>query len=153
MTKLWITVADAGGARIFSKMSETPGVTLLQELENPDGRAHTHDLVSDHRGQAEKGGTGVMSAMQPPTDPHEEKAIEFARKLNHILEKAAAAGEFDRLSLVAPPHFLGLLRAHLGPASKHRLDKCAAKDFKNVRPHEIAQRLHELLEQVDAVAR
>jgi protein required for attachment to host cells len=150
MTKLWILVADAGRARIFLKPEETHNLTLVQELDNPQGRLHTHDLVSDHRGQAEKGGTGVMSAMQPHTDPHEEKAVEFAMKLGHLLEKAAERGDYDRVSLVAPPHFLGLLRAHLGAAAKHRLDRCAAKDLSHFSGHEIARHLHETLQQACA---
>jgi protein required for attachment to host cells len=152
MTKQWIVVADAGGARIFSKIRHMETMAAVQELDNAPGRAHTSDLVSDHRGQVDKGGTGVMSAMQPPTDPHEQQAIEFARKLGDVLERAAVHDQFDKLNLVAPPHFLGLLRAHLGAASKHRLDRCAAKDFTHVRAHDIGRRLQEVLPQVDASA-
>jgi protein required for attachment to host cells len=145
MTKLWIVVADAGGARIFSRMEPMESVSALEVLPNPEGRLHTSELVSDQRGQVDKGGRGVMSAMEPHTDPHEEKAIEFARTLCESLEKSAVRGQYDKLSIVAPPHFLGLLRGGLGAASKHRLDRCAAKDLTHVRGHDIGRRLEEVL--------
>jgi protein required for attachment to host cells len=129
MRTIWIVVADASRARIVSKVDAIRGLKVVQELENPLGRAHNADIVTDKPGHFQKTGSNVGSAMDPHTNPHDQKAVEFAHQLSHLLEEAALRGEFDLLALVAPAHFLGLMREGLMPATKHRLVRHLANDF------------------------
>jgi protein required for attachment to host cells len=71
----------------------------------------------------------AKSAMDPPTDPHEQKAVIFAREICKLLEAAANRHEFDSLILVAPGHFLGLLNSRLGGEAKKRLTMSQTKDL------------------------
>jgi protein required for attachment to host cells len=112
-----------------SKFEGIADLSLVQEIDNPAGRAHNVDLVSDQRGRCEKRGGTVMSAMEMPTEPHEQKAKEFAHQLNSLLDAAARRNDFDLLAIIAPSHFLGLLRGGLKPEPRRRLALCQAHDL------------------------
>jgi protein required for attachment to host cells len=146
MGTLWIVVADAGRAKILSKVEGVKGVTLVQEIDNAPGRAHTHDLVSDQSGRFNMHGTAAKSAADPGTDPHEEKAVEFARHLDHLLEAAAGRDEYQMLALVAPAHFLGLLNAGLKTAAKQRLALHRVHDLARFSVPEIESHLGDVLQ-------
>jgi protein required for attachment to host cells len=153
MRTAWIVVADAGRARILSQVGRVAALSVVQELDNPSGRAHNVDLVTDQPGRFQKTGSNVGSAMDPPTDPHEEQAREFAHKLNHLVEAAATAGTFDDLVMVAPAHFLGLLQSGMKPASRKRLIASLSHDYARVSLPELQGHLKDLLEFSKAKAR
>ena len=72
--------------------------------------------------------------------PHERAVSDFARALASRLQHARTTGEYDRLVLVAPPKFLGLLRASLDSPTERcivgSLDKdLAASDEKELVKH------------------
>ncbi|HEV8378548.1 MAG TPA: host attachment protein, partial [Tepidisphaeraceae bacterium] len=66
---------------------------------------------------------------EPRTTHKELQAIEFARVLDDYLRHAAQQEKFDSLVLVAPPHFLGLLRAELNPALASLISTTVPKDL------------------------
>ena len=53
--------------------------------------------------------------MEPDTTQHEVQAERFARELGQVLSEALTSKKYDVVGLVAPAHFLGLLRAELTP--------------------------------------
>ncbi len=129
MRTMWIVVAGAGRAQVLSNVEGTDSLSAVQHLDNPPGCAHNVDLVSDHPGRFVKRGSGVRSAMDAPTEPHEQKAREFASQLTQLLNAAADRDDYDLLALVAPAHFLGLLRSGLKPAAQRRLVLERANDL------------------------
>ena len=141
MEKRWILIADAGRARLLSTSGKMDRLTLIQILSNPQGMQRASELVRDGPGRVDKSCGNVMSAMQPRTDPHEQKAVEFARALADILDEAAAGERFDELVLVAPAHFLSLLRARLGPATASRVVLEFPKDLTRMSAMRVASYL------------
>ena len=129
MRTFWIVVADAGRALMLSKFVGVGAPKIVHDLENPAGRMRTSQLVSDEQGRMAKMRGDTKSAMDPPTDPHEQKAVIFAREICKLLEAAANRHEFDSLILVAPGHFLGLLNSRLGGEAKKRLAMSETKDL------------------------
>ncbi len=141
MEKRWVLIADAGRARLLSAAGRRDRLELIQIFRNPQGMQHASELVSDGLGRVDKSCGNVMSAMEPRTDPHEQKAVEFARALADVLDEAAAGERFDELVLVAPAHFLGLLRSHLGPATAGRVVDELPKDLTRMSPMRVASYL------------
>jgi len=130
MKTFWIVVADAGRAVVLRKVvGHHEAATIVHDLENPAGRMHTSELVSDGRGRVETGGGTMQSAMDPRTDPHEQKAVVFSREVGKMLDVGADRHEFDSLILVAPAHFLGLLKSHLGRVAGKKVVMSQAKDL------------------------
>lgn len=113
MAYTWVVVADSVRARIFTAETSTSGLAEVETLTHPEGRMHDRDITSDLPGRSfDSKGMG-RHAMEPPTDPKQELAIEFARTVAHHLDAARVKKDFERLIIVAAPTFLGLLRDQL----------------------------------------
>lgn len=143
MRTYWIVVADAGRAVVLCKAFGGGPPHVVKTLEHPSSRLHTSEIVTDHRGRIDRGNT--QSAAEPRTDPHEEKAVEFAREVSRMLDAAAGRHEFDALILVAPAHFLGLLNARLGPVATKRLAMSQTKDLTHASLPDLERYVSELV--------
>jgi protein required for attachment to host cells len=145
METTWILIADAGRATVMSTSDGGKTATVIHELDNPAGRLHTSDIVSDRQGRVDKTQGFARAAMEPRTDPHEQEAVVFARRLAKLLDEGANRREYDRLILVAPERFLGRLKTDLGPSANQRLAGCEAKDLIHATDAERRQHLDHLI--------
>jgi protein required for attachment to host cells len=126
----WVLVADASRARIFSIPENNKPWLLEKELEHPESRAKATDLTTDVPGRVKQSfGAGSRPAMEDPTDPKEVEAQAFARSLAAELERGLNQNRFERLTLVAPPHFLGLLRGTVPEQVSKRIHHSINKDY------------------------
>ena len=116
MTTTWIIAADSSRARILQVTDRAKQLDEIDDLLNPEGRAHDRELISDaHPRFSGHGGNGSG----PGSDREELSATEhatelFAKRVGDYLDQARTAHRYDRLHLVAPPKFLGQLRKELG---------------------------------------
>jgi len=125
----WILVADAWGARIFMTFDSGRALQLLQRFSHAQSRAMEADLVSERPGSG-RSSTHAMPFSKEPHKNHKElEAVEFAGVLNDYLLDAAQKQQFASLVLVAPPHFLGILRAELDPALTRMISASVPKDL------------------------
>lgn len=81
--------------------------------------------------------------MEEPTSAHEQLALDFARRLAARIEELRVAQEVDELILVAPPRFLGQLRACLSDHAGALVTLSLSKDLSLASPDEIFERLSE----------
>lgn len=109
MTTTWILIADAGRARLLAWTPEDRSLRTVSNIDHPAGRAPGRDLVSDRPGR--RAGDGSSRGATDGADPRAKQEDRFAASLAEHLESAAADGGFDDLAVVAPPAFLGRLRA------------------------------------------
>ena len=110
----WILVADTSQAKIYSSASRIKPLAEVEEFDHPEGRMHEGDLVSDSPGS--DGGTPGQGrhVMDDKTSAKDQEAINFSKTIAGRLEAARNSGEFDKLVLIAPSGFLGLLRSNIG---------------------------------------
>jgi protein required for attachment to host cells len=82
-------------------------------LLSPGHRLHEGDLVTDREGRSfdSMGAGGHAVGNKNSTKDHEME--NFAKRLALRLDEGRTTGELERLVLIAPPRFLGQLRAHL----------------------------------------
>ncbi len=140
MKSTWIVVAESARARIFT-MSEIGG--KLQEatdLSHPESRLHDTELSSDLPGRTFDSQGESRHGMEPATDPKEREAQAFAAEIARHIERGRHEGNFDALVLIAPPKFLGRLRAELTKPARDalagELDKNLVKaDTKTLQRH------------------
>jgi protein required for attachment to host cells len=137
----WALVADAQRARILERPSPAGVWTERAEEELRQDNPPSRDQGSDRPGRTQESVGMARHAVEPRQDPHDAAKAAFARHLAERLEAAARQGRYDRLLLVAPPAFLGLLRAALGDAARRRLHGSLDKDVAHAALADIAAHL------------
>jgi protein required for attachment to host cells len=142
----WILVCDASRALLFSTIDKDRSLQFQNTIENPKGRLRDSELRSDKPGRVRsRGDASAVSAIDSHTEAQEVEAQRFARTLGQYLTDAKNRNEFEKLHLVAPPHFLGLLRNELNPKVSERIGQTFNKDFIHFDKIEVEKRLEALL--------
>ncbi len=137
----WILVCDAAHARIFNVDPNKGSWTVVESIENPDGRMRAHELVSDGQGSVRQSGTGASPKMEAHTNPVDVEEERFARELAHRLQRGFDAHKFKELMLVAPPKFLGRLRHNLGAPITRAVSGSLSKDYTSLDVDTLRKRL------------
>jgi protein required for attachment to host cells len=132
-TTTWIVTGDSSRARIL----QVTGRERLEEIKdfiNPKGRMNDRELRTDahyrfngHGGVGKAGSapTGGPGNDREETSQADLEAESFSRQIGRYLEKARNDHRFERLYLIAPPKFLGMLRKALGK----EVEKLLREDF------------------------
>jgi protein required for attachment to host cells len=111
MPTTWIVTGDAARARIL----QVTGRNQLEEVEsfaNPKGRMHDRDLETDAHPRLR--GTSGPGNDREEMGAAEIEAEKFSKELGRYLDLARIKNRYDRLYLLAPPRFLGMMRKELG---------------------------------------
>lgn len=133
MSVHWVVVADAAGAAIYEGDVMLEGLGLVEAMGT-----HT-------RGGLPSAGASAGMAHH---DPHIVREERFARGVASLVNEADRRHGFERLVLVAPPHFLGDLRAEISTTAAKRLVGSIHHDWTKVHPHELAARVRKELPEV-----
>ncbi|WP_297374171.1 host attachment protein [Acidiferrobacter sp.] len=146
MTHTWVLVSNAAEARLFLNEGCGKGLQLVHNWAHPDSRKHEGDLVTDSAGRTQQSDAlGRRSAIQWKTGPKETEMQHFAAELVERLEAGRMAGAYQHLILVAPPHFLGLLRESLDAPTSAMVRATLDKDYSQEVIPELAKHLAKTL--------
>ena len=148
MAGIWVLVCDAGGARVFmAKRRQEGGFQwdLVQELDNPLGRARTSDLVSDKQGRVRQSGSGTAPFIKAQHDAAEVEENRFALELTRLLQHAFDTQVFGQLVIAAPPRFLGAIRHHLHEPVARTVLASIDKDYTHLKGRDLEKRLEAAL--------
>jgi protein required for attachment to host cells len=122
-----ILVADESEARFYEIRQQSDlrrgalELAATVRLEDADAHRPERQLRSDRPGRAfsraplsgTRRGATARHAVGAERHPREQLAKRFARRIAGVLRRLQGRGGQDQWVLVAPPHFLGLLRAAL----------------------------------------
>ncbi|MBX3025845.1 host attachment protein [bacterium] len=141
-----VLVADSARARLFAAHRSRPSWELLEAFDHPRGAVHDRDILTDRPGRVHQStADGRRSGADPKTSPHEVEAEVFARQLAAALADAVTARHPQRVVLVAPPRFLGHLRAVLDKPVSALLAPGRDEDLSAVADRDLPGRLADLL--------
>ncbi len=131
----YIVVADAARARIFTR----DALTLIEQenLVHAEGRLHEGDLVTDSPGaDVHEATSSAARASDEGTASQHEKEM-FAKQLAQRLYTARTQNSLEKLIIVAPPKFLGLLRDKLDAPTQKLVIHTLSKDLSKASLEEI----------------
>lgn len=123
-----IVVADQSEADFYELEQRGMPPLFVQRLEDADAHLHDRDLESDRPGRVfdhapplgGRRGAVAHHSTGGERDPRKVEARRFARRIANALDEERRQSRFDRLVVMAPPAFLGLLRAEM-PAAVHAM--------------------------------
>lgn len=147
MATTWILVAHDAGARLFENLGPGKGLDPIETMEHPEGRERDRSLVSDRPGRSFRKNSSDprRAAMSSNEGPREHVVSTFAKSLADMLRQARTQHRFERLVLVAPPKFLGLLRSSLDGPTSQMVVGSMDKDLANVKDSELVEHLGEVI--------
>jgi protein required for attachment to host cells len=123
-TTTWIVAADSSRARILQVADREHRLVEIEDLLNPGGRLNDREINTDAHGRFQGGHTA-----DDDVGAVEHEVELFAKRLGDYLDQARTRHLYDRLHLVAPPKFLGLLRKELGKEVKKLVADEVPKDL------------------------
>jgi protein required for attachment to host cells len=141
MQRTWVVICDASRCRIFEVGPRRDQWKMLQSIEHPQGRAKGQDLLTDKPGRNQQSRSTMRPALEPSTPPHEVEVEKFAHQIAKLLETRLAENAYERLVLVAPPHFLGTLRSTLSANLAKHVALSLDKDYTSLEPAQLAERV------------
>lgn len=124
----YIVVADAARARIFTR--DALNLTEHESLVHAAGRLHEGDLITDSRGADvhESTSTSSRSSGEEGAASQHENEL-FAKEVAKRLYGARVDNSMEKLIMVAPPKFLGLLREKLDNTTHKLVIHTLSKDL------------------------
>ena len=133
----WILVANAATATLYSRKALDQEPTVIRELVHPESRMKNAELSSDRAGHMQSSGDG-HGARQPRSEPKHNEAEHFAHELAQVLTRGRTAGECEKIVLVAPAAFLGLINAALDAPTAKLVAAHFEKDYTQVGEAQLA---------------
>jgi protein required for attachment to host cells len=105
------------------------------------------DIDSDRPGRSFRKDSGDprRAAMSRKEGPQDRVVSNFARALTDKLQQARMENQYERLVLVAPPRFLGLLRSSLDGPTAQLVVGSLDKDLASSKEAELIEHLGEVI--------
>jgi protein required for attachment to host cells len=144
-TRTWILIADSGRAHVLENLGPGKGVRRVEGLDRVADLPRTHDIVDDRQGRSFESSSATRHALTPPSDPRERLKRDFLASVATEISERLAAGAFDRLIVVAPPHALGTLRQAIPDKLRAAVAGEVAKDLTKTPDREIASHLEDVI--------
>jgi protein required for attachment to host cells len=113
----YIVAGDSAEARVFLTEKRFGVWSEVTTLENPQARLRERERASDRPGRVFDSFGKGRHAMATEESGQQHDTRQFARSVGEFLNKGLAAGDFDKLVLIADPTFLGFLRPNLSAAT------------------------------------
>lgn len=147
--RIRIVVADQAEVDFYDVQHADEHPRFVGGIGDPAARLHDRDLKSDRpgrvfdhaaraggrRGSTSRHGTGGERS------PRKHEAAEFARQVAEQLQGAYHDAAFERLVLIAPPTFMGLLRQALPQSLASVVVAEVSKDLVHASPEELRSHL------------
>ena len=76
-----VVTANSNACRIYRYNKHPAQLTLLSEINHPDSKLKTGDLISDRPGHYQAGGTAGRGAYSPHMEAKEVEIDNFSEKL------------------------------------------------------------------------
>ncbi len=149
---IWILVSDASRATLYAAEKRDHDWQVVDSYSHQESRLKDSELTPTEPGHSAKSkGSSRHTALEPTTSPHEAEAEHFAQQLADVLTAGTMLRSYDSVVLVAPPHFLGLLRRCLSNETQKRLLTAIDKDYTFADPHEARRRLEDTIFPADVL--
>ena len=132
-----VIVADNARARIFVSHDVLNHLTEQDDFVHSEAHLTNQELVGDAAGKSRD----PHGSLDPATSPKEHEVRNFAKLLAKHLKDLHNEQHFERLILIAPPHFLGLLRKELPKPLDQLVERTIHKDLTTASVQDIIDRV------------
>jgi protein required for attachment to host cells len=130
MQTVWILAADNSRVRIFQEKDHQHHLLEVQDFAHPAGHASGRELETGAKGRFYgKGERSQANTAEPNVDSVQHENELFSKEIGEFLEQARNEHRYNKLHLIAPPKFLGMLRKNLHKETQKLVGEEIAKDI------------------------
>lgn len=141
----WIVVADGRRGRLFELPPHSKNIRPATDHELVATLVPSRERWADRAGQTLERSGRSRHAKAAPSDPKDQDKMRLARRIAEEVDRARNEDVFEHLVLVAPPAFLGKLRAVLGEPARRSIIGEHDKDLSRLAEHDLRSRLAEMI--------
>jgi protein required for attachment to host cells len=134
--RLLFAIADGEHVR-FVRPAEDNALRPDSAMDSFTAHKRSADLGSDHPGASYHTGSSAHHSLAPRHDMHALAKEKFAHAVADQLNDAGAAGGFDELVIVAPPHTLSAIREELNRTTDAKIIGTLQKDLLKIPDDEL----------------
>lgn len=146
MEKIWVLAADNSRARIFETTRRNTLEKEIKSMHHPESRQSSQDIVTDRPGRTAHPSSGEQrKAYMPTTDPKKHEIQQFAKEVGGKINKAAIEKKYEKIYILAPPSFLGMLRNELDSNTREKISGEIDKNVTQLKMEEIREYLPEFM--------
>jgi protein required for attachment to host cells len=150
--KTWVVVADSSVARLFLFDEGDHKLIAIDTLVHPASTLMNQEIDTDRPGRVRKGRNDPrVFAMSTQVSPHREQMRQFAHTLARKLKHEFDRNHYDRLVLIAPPRFMGLLNQLIDTRIPERIITRVQRDLARIHEPELRDRVAEILSVTAAI--
>lgn len=131
-TVTWILVANGTQARVLENTGPGKGLRQVDGLDFGIEALQARELVTDRPGRSFSSVGHGRSAMEPRTDPVEQREAAFVKSVADVLDAELKKGAYDRLVIAAAPIALGDIRKQLTAGVRKTILAELDKDLTNL---------------------
>jgi protein required for attachment to host cells len=135
----WVLVANRSKAKIFAIAAGNKSLTLVEEIDYPEGRMHGSEFTTDRPGKTFDSAGDHRHAFSKTDNIDEQLENQFARVLSSYLDKKRSENLFRSLVVVADPGFLGELLKSLTPTTRRAVNETLDKNLVHLNAGDLAE--------------
>lgn len=131
MSQYSVLVADSTQAKLFTLDRGAEKLEELDQLRHDEARQRERDINSDRPGRQQGGGGAGSShhGVNVEDSAREQENTVFAKHIGEYLEADRVRQNPRGLIIMAPPHFLGILRKQLSGECQKLVVQTVNKDL------------------------
>lgn len=136
---LWIVTADTNTCRIYSLDKKHTMLSLIKEINHPELKLKTSETFTTDKPGHYQASDSARGTYSPHMDPKEVAIDDFARDIDHALDKGRNDHAYEKLVLIAAPRMHGLLNQHLNKNVANLVMKNIEKDVQHLNHQELLE--------------
>jgi protein required for attachment to host cells len=130
MQTIWILAADNSRVRLFQELDQGHHLQEVEDFTHPEGGENNQELETDAKGRYfGKGERDQGNTAEPNISPVQHQNELFSKEIGEFLDKAGSEHRYDKLHVIAPPKFLGLLRKNISKETQKLVGEEIVKDI------------------------
>jgi protein required for attachment to host cells len=143
-TRTWFLIADGSRARVVENLGRRRGFRDIEDLSLSIDLPPSRDVLTDRPGRGHVSYGRGCYVKENTADPHRQLKRAFAKMIGLALNAKLAAGGVDRLIVVAPPAFMGDLRAALPKGVRTKVSSEVTEDLTKLPKHQLCKHLERI---------
>lgn len=140
----WIMVANSNDCRVYEYDKHIEELNLVAEINHPENKLKTYDLVTDRPGHF-KAMSAARGSYEPEKNIHDISVENYVREMAELLNAARNRHDFDSLVLLMPSVIEGLLMKFLKKQNLYLIHQIIQKNMMHLSEHQLKQYLSRVI--------